>query len=341
MRARWILLSAGPMAVVAQQLLPISWVETYFAGGVAPRLARAIGALTGLIPLSVAELGVLTLCLSAPWWWRRGWAIACTLSVGYALFVGLWGLNYRREPIAGALDLHTRDSSVGELRALVDEFVARMNQARAAAPERDGVATLKGDFADAVIRAQDTYRRAGAERPWLAGDYAPVKPLLLSPLASAGGLAGVYIPFTAEPHLSTSGLSFTVPFNACHEMAHQRSVAREDEANFVAFLTARDHGDPDFQYSAYAGVLSHLLGALARVDPEAAKAARDRFSPQVQADRRAYAAWWEAHRVDWLWTASAAANNAYLRSNGVPDGVASYGRVVDLLLAEHRARTAP
>ncbi len=341
MRARWLLLATGPLAFLVQQLVPSAWVEQVYARGMAPLLARAIGAVTGLVPLSVAELGTLAIVLSIPWWWRRGWAIACTLSIGYAAFVLCWGLNYRREPIARVLGLEPRDSSVAELRAFVDNFVTRMNLARERAPERDGVATLSGDFADAVARAEETYRRAGAERPWLAGDYAPVKPLLLSPVASAGGLAGLYIPFTAEPHLSTSGLAFTVPFNACHEMAHQRGVAREDEANFVAFLVARDHGDPDFQYSAYAGVLSHLLGALARVDPDGARAARSAFSPGVRADREAYNAWWEAHRVDWLWSASAAANHAYLRSNGVPDGVASYGRVVDLLLAEQRARAAP
>ncbi|MBM4390773.1 MAG: DUF3810 domain-containing protein [Deltaproteobacteria bacterium] len=341
MKARWAMLASGPLAMLAQHLVPSAVVEQAFARGLSPALARAIGTVTGWFPLSVAELGVLALCLSARWWWRRGWAIACTLSLGYAAFVALWGLNYRREPIGAALGLEPRDSTVDELRALVDDFVARMNLAREAVPEREGVATLSGDFADAAARAQDTYRRAGVERPWLAGDYAPVKPLLLSPAASAGGLAGVYIPFTAEPHLSTSALPFTLPFNACHEMAHQRGVAREDEANFVAFLVARDHGDPDFRYSAYAGVLSHLLGALAQVDPDSARAARDALSPRVRADREAYKAWWDAHRVDWLWSASAAANHAYLRSNGVPDGVASYGRVVDLLLAEHRARAAP
>jgi hypothetical protein len=34
-------------------------------------------------------------------------------------------------------------------------------------------------------------------------------------------------------------------------------------------------------------------------------------------------------------------NDAYLRSQGQDQGVASYGRVVDLLLAERRAAAAP
>jgi hypothetical protein len=36
--------------------------------------------------------------------------------------------------------------------------------------------------------------------------------------------------------------------------------------------------------------------------------------------------------------ASLRVNDAYLRSQGQKDGIHSYGRLVDLLVAEHRAR---
>jgi len=44
------------------------------------------------------------------------------------------------------------------------------------------------------------------------------------------GIGGVYFPFTGEANVNISMPHTSIPFTACHEMAHQIGFAREDEA---------------------------------------------------------------------------------------------------------------
>ena len=72
-------------------------------------------------------------------------------------------------------------------------------------------------------------------------------------------------------------------------------------------------------------------------DPDGAEAWWARLPERVREDARTYAAW-RADHASPLGTFAHAVNDTYLRSQGVRDGVASYGRVTDLMLAEWRAR---
>jgi len=65
-------------------------------------------------------------------------------------------------------------------------------------------------------------------------------------------------PFTGEANVNISMPHTSIPFTACHEMAHQIGFAREDEANFIAYIACKNHPSPDFQYS---GILSALINA--------------------------------------------------------------------------------
>jgi len=60
------------------------------------------------------------------------------------------------------------------------------------------------------------------------------------------GIGGVYFPFTGEANVNISMPHTSIPFTACHEMAHQIGFAREDEANFIAYIACKNHPSPDF-----------------------------------------------------------------------------------------------
>lgn len=329
-----------------------AWVEDHFATAAGLHIASGLGRVTGAVPFSVAEAGVAILAVGGAILGFRAWrasqqrgrlafrfvlAAACVFSLGYAVFLGSWGLNYRREPIAGAFGLPVEKSNADELRTLAAHFFERMELARLAAPTRNGVATVESGGQTSIFRrAAEAYHAAGQGFPFLSGDYSPAKPLLSSVLFSYAGVGGIYVPFTAEPHVNVDSPDWVLPFNVCHEMAHQRGVAREDEANYVGFRVARDFGSPDFVYSAYFGIDGHVVNALGKADPKMARELWENRSPALKADAAAYQAW-RATRTSRLADVGDAVNSAYLRSNGVKDGVQSYGRVVDLLLAEQRA----
>ena len=77
--------------------------------------------------------------------------------------------------------------------------------------------------------------------------------------------------------------------------------------------------------------------ALARADASAYAALCAAYSPQVRRDLAQNNAYWAQFDGQTLSELSEKTNNAYLKANGQTDGTRSYGRMVDLLLAEWRA----
>ena len=121
-----------------------------------------------------------------------------------------------------------------------------------------------------------------------------------------------------------------------HELAHTAGHMREDEANFIAYLAARNSLCVDFNYSAvYSGIV-YVLNALHRVvDRDTYSELFGKLPDQVRRDMAANRAFWQQFEGP-VADAANRANDAYLRANRQEDGVQSYGRMVDLMLAYYR-----
>jgi hypothetical protein len=252
----------------------------------------------------------------------------------------MWGLNYAREPFAVLAGLDASPPRIAELRAVCGHLVERANVLRAGLPEdAQGVMRLQGGLPGVLARAERGYLEAGAVYGVLAGRLGRPKPLLSSPLVSYLGITGIYFPFTAEANVNAGVPEPDLPFAISHEMAHQRGFAREDEAGYVGYLACQFHPDGDFRYSGALAASVYALNALARVDQPAHGELARRRAPAVERDLRALEEWSARHRGR-VARASRRVNNAYLRSQGQAEGVRSYGRMVDLLIAERRARSA-
>ncbi len=323
-------------ALVLARVDPVD-VERVYALGLYPVIGQALAGLTGRFGFSVTEPGAAVLGVGLIYALVRGWrrprfwvGLVGVAAFAWLGFQAVWGINYRREPIARAFHLEVHPSSVGDLRALGTELVEAINTTPPWTGGADAVAAVLADGPRIFAEASGRY-------PFLAGSYAPPKPLVGSEVLSWLGLLGFYDPYTAEPNINVKAPAFVLPFVVLHEMAHARGVASEDEASFVGYLLGRDSGDPRFRYSALWEAVTYVGGALRGVDPEAGAAFWDALSPRVRADTEAYYAWRAAHASP-LEALARAVNDTYLRSQGVPDGVHSYGRVTDLILAEWRSR---
>ena len=143
------------------------------------------------------------------------------------------------------------------------------------------------------------------------------------------------MPFTGEPQVNATLPDWEIPFTACHEVAHQRGFAREDEANFVGYQACREHPDAEFRYSARFRAGLYVLTALAQADPAAYRRIRSTLTPPLERDLAALAAWRKRY-ASRLAEVQDKVNDAYLKGQGQKEGVQSYGRVVDLILAERR-----
>jgi hypothetical protein len=150
-------------------------------------------------------------------------------------------------------------------------------------------------------------------------------------------ISGFYFPFTGEATVNAALPDAAVPFVAAHEMAHQRGIAPEDEANFQAYLACRESGLAAACYSGAIGAFGLAASALALASPDSIRTLiPGLLDAGPRADRAAIRDFWTRHEGP----ASAAAervNHAYLRANAQRGGIASYGRAVDLLLAYQAA----
>jgi len=250
-----------------------------------------------------------------------------------------WGLNYARAPVDQRIGLGAGDDLEAEaLREVTRYAVEGANRAyRLLHGGSDDIGTPTHIPFDpvAVSAALETgWRRVG---PALGmGDEAalphgPVKTAGITWLLDALDLSGIYSPWTGEAHVSASLPSMVLPATAAHEQAHQRGVARENEATFTGVLAAIHTDDPYVRYSGWARVIRELQRDLARVDRDAWDAAMEELAPGVRRDWGDYIRWYEEHRSI-AGPAASAVNNTYLRAHAVPGGIQSYNRVTTLLL---------
>ena len=333
-------------------------VETIYSRGAYPVIARIVTIATGWIPTSLAELLVAAILIWIAWSLVRTIAqlvrkqrsvldavlhgsvtvLALAGSV-YASGTFLWGLNYQRTPLAVSVGFDNSSGSVEELRSLSRRLIAEANALREQVGEdRQGVMRLHAGRREALGRSRLGFDRLQEEYSVLDGRFVGrPKGVLFSSLMSWFGPSGIYIAQTAEPNVNMRLPHTRFASTACHEMAHQMGFAREDEASFIGYLAARLHPDVDFRYAGTLRALGYVLRALAQADHDSYRAILDSCSEGVKRDRTAERAF--ALRHEWAWSkASRRINDAYLKSQGQTAGVHSYGKVVDLLIADQRRR---
>lgn len=330
------------------------WVEMRYARGVY-RWISELMALSRALPFSIAEVmmvaGLPLLLFLAGSSVVRAWRApsrAAALAqlggralaaggLGYLAFLLLWGLNYHRRPVGHSMGIPPVPATRDALTALAEELIDASNALRPGlAEDGEGVARMPGGRAHA-LRPVAGLDRAALEWPVLGGATTRAKPVLLSPLLSYMGISGIFIPFTGEANVNTTLPEWDLPFVAAHEMAHLRGFAREEEANAVAFLGCRSDPDPYVRYSGLLRGSMYAVAALRRLDPGAAEQVSARRGADVLRDLAALAAW-HGRYDSAAGEIQARVNDAYLRSQGQAEGIGSYRRVVDVLLAERAAR---
>lgn len=233
----------------------------------------------------------------------------------YILFNALWGLNYNRLSPAKQFGLVVADSlGATDLRDLSRLLMDRTNQYRPMKIINESAARNL---------AKPLFRRTG----FPVVSPSSIKASLFGKLGNYMGYSGYYNPFSGEAQLNTAIPDFLIPFVACHEMAHQAGYAKENEANFVGFLAARQSTDSSILYSSYFSMFLYANGQLRRLDSAAARENMDRLLPAVKKDIQVYREYLTSYDNP-LGDFVDAFYNQFLRMNQQPAGTATYSRVV-------------
>ncbi len=265
-------------------------------------------------------------------------SLAATASILYFFFVAGWALNYYRYPLADIMKYPRMLFSTEELEDLCLDLIDEANTIRAELDEdENGVLKLPYSIDETLKKVPQIYKDVSAEYQMFAGEYSAPKPVLASELMNHTKITGIYLMFTAEANVNVATDGILLPATALHEAAHQRGFAREDEANFIAYLVGRESGDNYFNYSGTLLALINAMNKLYAADSDRYYELRKLYSDNVNDDMAYRAEFWKQYEGPVAEKAEAV-NNTYLQANDQTDGVKSYGRMVDLLLAERQYR---
>lgn len=331
-------------------------VERLYSEGLYPSIGRILSNASGIIPISLTELAfilvpaafiIYTIIVLIRFFTVKGSLmplleyavnILLILSLGFFIFLSTWGLNYYRMPFANIAGLEVKPASVEELEGLCQTLIDRANSLRlSVSTDKNGNVDIPGSSRDILNNCYKGYEAISDEYPVLSGSYGNPKPVLLSELMNYTGICGIYFPFTGEANVNVSIPEVSLPSTALHEMAHQRGFSREDEANYISYLACTAHPDVNYKYSGLLLALTNSMNALHSADADAYLRLSGNYSKEIRKDLAALNEFWEKYEGP-VERTSNRINNTYLKANNQKDGVKSYGRMVDLLIAEHRQK---
>lgn len=320
----------------------------FFTEKIASAVRTVTATLTGWFPFSFAETILLMLpvvlvvyfSLTFTHYIKKGNKIS-SLIFGvlsfllflytFAVFTFLTGysnstldkkLNIERAPVSAQNLYDTANKVYAELDVLLDgtEF------------DNNNFSVMPYNIKQMSDNLLVSYKECTKKYDFLHNINAQIKSVCLSEAMSYTHITGVYTFFTCEANIDVVFPDFTLPFTSAHEFAHQRGVARENEANFVAFLVCINSEDEYIRYSGYMNMLQYLLNALYQADRDMYSEFYSSMSTETKNELRAYSKFFDKYRDSTASKVSGAVNDTYLKLQGT-EGTKSYGMVVDLAVA--------
>ena len=318
-----------------------AWMEVWVLHVIAP-VEQCLGRFWSFLPFSAAEL-LVTLAgawlLLYPLWalWKKEFKrrVIPWLAVLLWLWCGLdwmWNTAYYAKSFSQRSGLAPQPYTIEEL-ALTTAYFAQNAAALSGQVQRDEAGHFAESQRDYFDRGPELYQNLEREFPCLRMKSVKTKPMYLwSKLQSDLGFTGVYFPFTGEANVNIDAPACLRPAVIAHEMAHQRMVASELEANFVGIAAAVRSGDTVFMYSGYLMGLMELSSALYTASPELwTQIVQTYFTPELSQDWADNHDYWAARSSPAEATAQDV-YDAFLKGNGQELGILSYDACVDLLV---------
>ena len=328
--------------------IPVS-AEYLFARGVTRALSWILGGVTGLFSLSFYETAAALLIVGIPmaavcfilllcwkdyarakaWLWRAAFfALSLLLSFGL-LFAPL----YARPSAASALGIEEAPVTRSEVAAAADWTIGQLNELAAQLPRDEAGDVLPADFEALARSLNAAYAEAGS---YFAPYAVRPKAVALSVPMSYLGITGIYMPFFAEANVNVNIPAYTLPVTMAHEMAHAKGVAQEGQANIVAYALCLRSEEAALRYSGLMSAAAALLNALPQAEIVALHGQICSHVRRQYADASAH-----YHKYEGLIDSiSSFFNDLFLKANGVPGGIESYGSTVRALVSLQKQLSA-
>ena len=311
----------------------------------------ALAHLTGWIPISLAELALLLLpvivfVITAAILRYYGESlkemissIICVLSALAFMFSSFtlgFAPAYRGSSLDKKLGIERTEVSIEELYTTAQILAKKVaEESENVSYGIDGFSVMPYGYEEMNQKLIEAYSKTCDDYSFVQRLDSRLKPVMLSEAMSYTHITGVYTFFTGEANINVAFPDYTLPYTAAHELSHQRGIAREDEANFMAFLVCIRSEDAYIRYSAYLNLYEYVAGQLAGVDASRYTATYLLLPMNVRSEMAAYAEFYQKYRDSAASDVSETVNDTFLKLHGT-EGTRSYGMVVDLAVAYYR-----
>ena len=346
-----ILFAAGFILLLLARNFPgfAQWYSTH----IYPIWTGTLGRLAGIFPFSVSELLLYAVLFCIIFTFLKALfssfrkkgikfftqfssrllGLFLFASVLFLLYALNCGINYHRKSFADSAGLQLEEYTVQELKDVCVWLTGEINE-RSSQVERNEEGLM--EFPTSKEDEWDVNeKRLGEDSPSLSGFYPKPKGLIFSWILSVQQLTGIYSPFTVEANYNSDAVDYSVPFTACHELSHLKGFMQEEEANFIAFLASSTSDDVTFQYSGYLMGWTYCMNTLYRADYDTWEKVRETLRPEIETDLAANREFWAKYDTKAA-EVSNKINDTYLKANKQNEGVNSYNKMVDLIVAYRR-----
>lgn len=308
--------------------------EYYFSNGLYPYVARLLSAVNCHFPFSVSDLfyalliflflAILMLLLIRRIRLLQALFLTVNLSaLVYILFYWLWGFNYFRQSAWDRLELSPSDPDAEEFFRVFGGLCEEAGRSRTLPPE------VQWGKVDSLVESSFARHAEFLKLDYPMGNRRP-KQITWRSFFSKAGISGYYGPFFGEIHVNPDVHPLELPVILAHEKAHQFGITSEAEAGFFGWLLCYYSPDPYLRYSASLYGLRYFINHGFRLEgfPEAAGC----IDASVRGDLRAIREHWLSLRDEKIDKAASKANDAYLKTNRIKEGIDDYKGIVGLIM---------
>jgi hypothetical protein len=308
--------------------------ERFYSTGFYPYLAKNVSAFSSLFPFSLWDVfwavvsfaivtGIVLVFFGKVKLGNYGLRLLQTAAILYSIFYLVWGFNYFRPKFEKRMGWEPPKTDGKEFRSILDSIIVHTNLSQ--------MSISPDDYPEIDKLVEASYKknchRLGIDYP--NGSRRP-KTMIFSSFFAKSGVSGYFGPFFNEIHLNYYLLPMEYPFVLAHEKAHQFGITNEAEANLCAFIVCTTSKDPRLQYSGYISLLIYFISDAVQLK-DASQYIR-KIEKKVILDLRFQRSHWQGLRNATLENAQTAANNAYLKTNHIEEGVKNYNQVVSLVM---------
>lgn len=325
-----------------------AWIEQYYSRSIFLPIRALFDIVFGWLPFPLMYLFVILMIIwvvktfgkvrqFSPSWQQRllysGVSLAAFIGAVIFAFLFLWGFNYGRIAMEQHLDIEPsplgKDQIWEALQAETEDLIA-----------------LRRNIPGAGEQALDrSHHPAKLERKlrahlktWLRDQGFPtysnarVYKIFPKGIFMRFSSSGLYFPFTGQGQVDAGLHPLQWPYVMTHELGHAYGFGDEGTCNFLAYVACSSSDDPAIAYMGRLAYWRTLATSYLRYEREAYREFRATLPLGMQADLDAI----NANLLEYpdiMPKVRYAAYDAYLKAQGIKEGMLNYSRVMMLVQA--------